>query len=207
MFIKVCGITTREDALAAVDAGANALGFNFYLGSPRYITVEAAKRMAEKIPDDVLKVGVFVNEDRQKVEESIIDAGLHVAQLHGEEDPMDVLEYRVQVWKAFRVTQDFDPIKLEFYRARAYVLDGPAGALFGGSGEAFDWHAARGVRKPLVIAGGLDATNVGAVIRELNPVGVDACSRLEISPGRKDRQRMREYVDAARAAAEAIGRN
>ena len=207
MFIKVCGITSREDALAAVEVGANALGFNFYLGSPRYITMEAAKHIAAEIPEDVLKVGVFVNELRSNVEKNITDAGLHVAQLHGEEDPMDVLDYTVQVWKAFRVTQDFDPLTLEIYRARAYVLDGPAGALFGGSGEAFDWHAVRGVRKPLVIAGGLDATNVAAVIRELQPVGVDACSRLEISPGRKDKQRMREYVQAALAAAASIERN
>src|SRR5881227_3701939 len=101
MFIKVCGITSREDALAAVEVGANALGFNFYLGSPRYITMEAAKHIAEEVPDDILKVGVFVDETRQNVERSVTDAGLHVAQLHGNEDPMDVLEYQVQVWKAF----------------------------------------------------------------------------------------------------------
>lgn len=207
MFIKICGITTREDALAAVDVGANALGFNFYLGSPRYITVEAARRIAEEIPDDVLKVGVFVNEPREKVEQSLLDAGLHVAQLHGDEDPMEVAQYEAQVWKAFRVTQSFDPLRLELYRALAYVMDGPAGALFGGSGEAFDWHLARYIKKPLVIAGGLDATNVGAVIRELKPVGVDACSRLEIAPGRKDRQRMREYVEAAKAALLEVERN
>lgn len=207
MFIKICGITTLEDALAAVDAGANALGFNLYVGSPRYITIEAAKRIAAEIPNDILKVGVFVNEDRLKVQSAVTDAALHVAQLHGDEDPMEVLDYEVQVWKAFRVTQDFDPIRLDFFKAKAYVLDGPAGAVFGGAGESFDWHSVRGVRKPLVIAGGLDATNVGGVIRELKPVGVDACSRLEISPGRKDRQRMRDYVDAARTAAEEIGRN
>jgi phosphoribosylanthranilate isomerase len=207
MFIKVCGITTREDAIAAVQAGANALGFNFYLGSPRYITLEAARRIAAEIPDTVLKVGIFVNEERLKVQQAVEEVGLHVAQLHGDEDPMDVLDYEVQVWKAFRVTQDFDPIRLDFFKAKAYVLDGPAGAVFGGSGEAFDWHAARDIKKPLVIAGGLDASNVGAVIRELHPAGVDACSRLEISPGRKDRQRVHDYVQAALAAAEEIGRN
>jgi phosphoribosylanthranilate isomerase len=207
MFIKICGITTREDAIGAVEAGANAIGFNFYIGSPRYITVEGAKRISAEIPDNILKVGIFVNEDRLKVQQAVTEAGLHVAQLHGDEDPMDVLDYEVQVWKAFRVTPDFDPIRLDFFKAKAYVLDGPAGAVFGGLGEAFDWHSARGIRKPLVIAGGLDASNVGAVIRELRPAGVDACSRLEISPGRKDRLRMRDYVQAALAAAEEIGRN
>jgi phosphoribosylanthranilate isomerase len=207
MFIKICGITNVEDAIAAVETGANALGFNFYMGSPRYITFEAARSIAAEIQNNILKVGVFVNEERATVEQVVIDGGLHVAQLHGDEDPRDVLDYQVQVWKAFRVTADFDPIRLDFYKAKAYVLDGPAGAVFGGAGEAFDWHSVGGIRKPLVIAGGLDATNVGSVIRELHPKGVDACSRLEISPGRKDRHRMREYVEAALAAAKEVEGN
>ncbi|MCZ2147930.1 MAG: phosphoribosylanthranilate isomerase [Bryobacterales bacterium] len=195
--IKVCGITTAEDAAAAVAGGATAIGFNFYPKSKRYITPEAAAGIARGLPAGITKVGVFVNETTAEVERVAALASLDVAQLHGDEAP-DQAPGTIRFWKAFRVDEGFDAARLELYpQAEAFLLDGPAGAEYGGSGKPFAWTVAAGSPHRIVIAGGLDASNVGEAIRQARPWGVDACSRIESSPGRKDHRKMSEFLKAA----------
>jgi phosphoribosylanthranilate isomerase len=187
MMIKICGITNREDALAAVDAGATALGFNFYSKSPRYLSPEMAADIGADLP--VLKVGVFV--DCPDASAVAARAGVDVIQLHGSESPEEV-PAGLRVWKAFRVTPEWDASVLALYRVEAFLLDGATP----GSGEAFDWRLASGLRN-IILAGGLGADNIADAIRRVRPWGVDACSRLERAPGLKDYEKMRRFVRAA----------
>ncbi len=232
MIVKICGITNQEDADAAVGGGANAIGFNFYPRSPRYIAPERAAEITT--PQEIRRVGVVVNETRARVEEIARIARLDVAQLHGDETPADY-PAGVAVWKAVRVTGGFDFSKSLDSPAEALLLDGPAGELYGGAGKAFDWgqvgqtprsarvpqgpRAARrfaavpkadqGVGRrpgglphlpPLILAGGLDASNVAEAVALAHPWGVDACSRIESAPGKKDHKKMLEFLIVARAA-------
>jgi phosphoribosylanthranilate isomerase len=187
MMIKICGITNREDALAAVEAGATALGFNFYPKSPRFVRPELAAQIGAGLP--VLKVGVFVDDpDLSAVAER---ACIDVIQLHGNESPEQV-PAALRVWKAFRVTPEWDAAMLSLYSAEAFLLDGPTP----GSGETFDWTRASGLRN-IILAGGLGPDNVADAIFRVRPWGVDACSRLERAPGLKDYEKMRRFVRAA----------
>jgi phosphoribosylanthranilate isomerase len=195
MMVKICGITVLEDALAAVDGGASALGFNFYSRSPRYVTPEAARRIIERLPAGIMNVGVFVDEFPETVLEMIRLAGLDVAQLHGNEPPA-AAPRGARYWKAFRVDERFRPEFMDAYDAEAFLLDAPSEALYGGSGRTFDWKRARGLARRIVLAGGLDAANVRAAVEVARPWGVDACSRLESEPGRKDHVKMKEFLKA-----------
>ena len=195
--LKICGITNREDAAAAIDAGATAIGFNFYPGSPRYLAPEQAA--AIESPAGVRRVGVFVNETRARVEEIACIAALDVAQLHGEETA-DYYPQTIAVWKAARVTAEFSFALYRDAPAEALLLDGPAGELYGGSGQAFDWRRAVESPKAIIVAGGLDASNVARAVELAHPWGVDACSRIESEPGKKDHRKMREFLRAAEAA-------
>jgi len=197
MILKICGITNQEDADAAVEAGANAIGFNFYRRSPRYLAPERAAEIAT--PGGVRRVGVFVNERRADVEETARVVRLDAAQLHGDETAAD-FPAELAVWKAANVTGDFDFARYAECAAEALLLDGPAGELYGGSGRTFDWTVARGARVRIILAGGLDASNVARAVELARPWGVDACSRIESAPGRKDLRKMREFLRAAGAA-------
>jgi phosphoribosylanthranilate isomerase len=197
VILKICGITNPEDAAAAVAGGATALGFNFWPRSPRYLAPEQAA--AIQTGAGIRRVGVFVNEAPGRVEEIVRIARLHVAQLHGDEGPAGY-PMALPVWKAARVSAGFDLSVYETCPAEALVLDGPAGELYGGSGQSFDWAVAAGLRKRIILAGGLDASNVAAAIAAAHPWGVDACSRIESAPGKKDHQKMNEFLQAARAA-------
>lgn len=199
--IKVCGVTNLEDAMAATEGGATAIGFNFYPRSKRYIAPELAARIAAALPPQVTKVGVFVNEPAAQTQKIAAEAGLDVAQLHGDESPGDT-PAGLRVWKAFRVEEGFDPRRMDLFAVEACLLDGPAGGEFGGAGVPFTWRLAAGIGKRIIIAGGLDASNVREAIREARPWGVDACSRIESEPGRKDRRKMMEFLKAARMAEE-----
>ena len=185
MIVKVCGITRREDAEAAVEAGASALGFVFYPPSPRSVTPEQAAALGRGLA--VWKVGVFVEETAASIAAVMRAAHLDVAQLYGGEAPSGV-----RVWKAFRMVSNGAADRfLSAAGAEAILLDGPA------SGTSFEWTWARNVHDRLVLAGGLDASNVSEAIREAQPWGVDASSRLESSPGIKDHQKVRRFVEAA----------
>jgi phosphoribosylanthranilate isomerase len=188
MFVKICGITNREDALAAVDAGARALGFIFYEKSPRAADAARIAEFIAGIPNDIWKVGVFVNESPAKIEEVGAQLGLDIAQLHGAETP-DTHPRGLRVWKAFRVTENRVPDP--GYPAEALLLDGPS------TGKAFDWPLAAQLSRKVIIAGGLDENNVRAAIEQAQPWGVDVSSRIESSPGKKDHARMKKFIEAA----------
>jgi len=198
--LKICGITNAEDAAAAVDGGATAIGFNFYTGSPRHIGPERAQTIPSA--PGVRRVGVFVNETRHRIEEIARTARLDVAQLHGDESAADY-PAGLEVWKAVRVTEGCDLSALEQCPAEAVVLDGPAAERYGGAGKPFDWWRAAALRKPVILAGGLDASNVKEAIALAHPWGVDACSRVESAPGKKDYQKMKAFLTAAKAALQA----
>jgi phosphoribosylanthranilate isomerase len=195
MMVKICGITNREDALAAIERGALALGFNFYPKSSRYVADR--EELVGSILG-VIKVGVFVNEPPRKVAETARRLGLDAVQLHGEE-AADQYPAGPAVWKAVRVENGFRLSDWEKDPAEVLLLDGPAGSLFGGAGAAFDWNLAAGCRKKIMLAGGLDADNVRQAIAAARPWGVDACSRLESAPGKKDHKKMAAFLKAALA--------
>jgi phosphoribosylanthranilate isomerase len=193
MMVKICGITNLEDAVAAVEAGASALGFNFWQRSPRYVTPEFARSVIDRLPATVWKVGVFVDEDAATVTRIAREAGLDIVQLHGQETARSFPQ-GARVWKAVRIRGQFDIAQLDEYPSEAIMLDGPA------NGQTFDWTLAARVSKKLIIAGGLDANNVRAAIQQAKPWGVDACSRLESEPGRKDHGKMAQFLKAALAS-------
>lgn len=197
--IKICGITNLEDAQVAVEAGANAIGLNFYPKSPRYISIERAREIAATVPDHVLKVGIFVNSPDGGAGflagNARFPAGvLDVLQLHGPNFPLSGLS-GCRLWRACSALDLPQPDPA----IEAYLLDTPS-PRFGGSGQPFDWHLAAEFPHRILIAGGLDATNVVAAIQAASPWGVDACSRLESRPGKKDPVRVRDFVQAALAA-------
>ena len=196
MTIKICGITSQEDADAAVAGGATALGFNFFPRSPRYVEPERARQIRSVT---VRRVGVFVNESPVRIAEIAKIASLDVVQLHGDETPADY-PGELTVWKAARVDESFDFDRYRSSPAEALLLDGPASQLYGGSGKSFDWSLAARSPKRIIIAGGLDASNVSLAVELAHPWGVDACSRIESTPGRKDHKKMLEFLQAARAA-------
>jgi phosphoribosylanthranilate isomerase len=191
MILKICGITSQEDATAAVAGGATAIGFNFYRRSPRYLAPERAAGI-QSAPG-VRRVGVFVDEARERVEEIARIAALDVAQLHGGETPADY-PASLAVWKAVRVGEVLDLSRWRDCPAEALLLDGPA------SGRSFDWRLAAAAPKPVILAGGLDAMNVAEAVALAHPWGVDACSRIESAPGKKDHRKMNEFLEAAKAA-------
>jgi phosphoribosylanthranilate isomerase len=187
--VKICGITRAEDAESASAAGADALGFNFYGPSPRYVDPDRAGAMET---GTALRVGVFVNAPPHEVSQITRTARLDIVQLHGDEDPADYPGLRV--WKAYRVTAAWTAPSHS--NAEALLLDGPAP----GSGAAFDWNMAKHISSRFLIAGGLDADNVTEAIRIAKPWGVDACSLLECSPGVKDPEKVARFIRAARMA-------
>ncbi len=187
MFVKICGLTNLTDTVAASEFGATAAGFNFYPGSPRYIAPEALASWIGETPSGMWKVGVFVDEPVDRVLEISRMLGLDVAQLHGHETPSDV-PAGIRVWKAARIVEGFDFSALDVFETEALLVDGPA------SGIPFDWSIAEGRDRKIVLAGGLDADNVRAAIERVRPWGVDVCSRIESSPGKKDHERMKRFI-------------
>lgn len=183
MMIKVCGITRREDAEVAVDAGASALGFIFYKKSPRYVTPEIASSLGDGLA--ITKVGVFVDDSPAEIEAIMRAARLDVAQIYGDAAPRNV-----RTWRAVRVSQGV-PARGPFHD-EALFLDGSA------NGVSFDWRVAREASEKVIIAGGLNPSNVREAIRIAEPWGVDASSGLEIAPGIKDHEKVRQFIKAAR---------
>jgi phosphoribosylanthranilate isomerase len=192
--VKVCGITRREDAVAAAEAGASAIGFVFYPKSPRFVAPDIATKLAEGLP--LWKVGIFVNEPPAMIAAVMSAALLDVAQIYGGEAPP-----HTRVWKAFRVEHSFDASL--GVGAEGVLLDGT------GNGKLFDWSIARDLTRQnstvkVIVAGGLNASNVADAVRTVRPWGVDASSSLETSPGVKDHAKVRSFVEAALGAAREI---
>lgn len=199
--IKVCGITNPEDAVFAATHGATAIGMIFFPGSPRCVSVPQAARISAALPPGVSRVGVFVNESPETILEITAGARLDVAQLHGDEPPALLAALgKLRTWKVFRVGADFDASAAARYHCEAFFLDTATETAYGGSGETFPWEKALEVKQHgrVILAGGLDGSNVGGAIALVSPCGVDASSRLESQPGRKDHAKVRAYLDAAR---------
>ncbi|HJT29199.1 MAG TPA: phosphoribosylanthranilate isomerase [Pyrinomonadaceae bacterium] len=203
--VKICGITNLDDALAAVGAGADALGFNFYSLSPRYITPQHAREIIEQLPESLLTVGVFVNEDSEAVRVIAEEAGLGALQLHGDESPeycRELDEYFVI--KTFAVADTFDIQAAYEYEVEAIMLDTKHDQMRGGTGRVFDWSVAQQLSQTdpkLFLAGGLSPENVQNAVEIVRPFAVDACSALEDRPGKKNHERMRVFINTVRGVA------
>lgn len=204
MLVKICGITNLEDARMALNAGAGALGFNFWTQSRRYIAPQEARAIIDQLPADILTVGVFVNgASAARVAQMADLAGVSALQLHGDESPeyCEALNNRYII-KVLAVDDDFDPKRALDYKVQAIMLDAADRKARGGTGRTIDWSIARRTRElvpRLFLAGGLSPENVSQAIATVQPYAVDACSALEIAPGRKDAERVGAFVKAALA--------
>ena len=202
--VKVCGITNLNDALAAVGAGADWLGFNFYEGSPRYIAPRDAHQIIEQLPQTVVSVGIFVNEEApDEVARKAKEAHVAAVQLHGDESTAYCQSLNhLFVIKALRVGKEWKPESALRYKTEAVLLDAYQMGARGGTGHTFDWSLAQQAQKltpKMFLAGGLTPGNVGEAITAVRPFGVDVCSGVEVKPGVKDVRRMKAFVQAVRA--------
>ena len=203
MHIKICGLTNLDDALAAIDAGADYLGFNFYPKSPRYLTPEACAAIQAEIQNrrsKITTVGVFVNEPLASLAAILQDCGLDLAQLHGDETPERLNVLQGRAFKAFRGTgENHAAYAAAGPGAPAFLVDAYAVNAYGGTGHVADWAAARALaaQYPIFLAGGLTPQNVAEAVAQVKPWGVDVASGVEASPGKKDHAKMRAFVQAA----------
>ena len=200
--VKVCGITEPEDARVAADAGADAIGLVF-AESPRRVNVERAREVAAALPESILKVGVFVDEELDEVLRIAREVGLDYAQLHGGEDPKTVAEIRsggLGVIKALRVRDEGSLEGMSEYDADLFMLDAYSEKAQGGTGTRFDWELAKALRgyAKILVSGGLSPENVREAIEFFEPYGVDASSSLEVRPGKKNGELVRRFVSAAK---------
>ncbi len=193
--LKICGITSLEDARAAIDCGAEYLGFNFYPRSPRYIAPETARRIIDRLPGEIINVGIFVNEPHPKnVIEIMTESGVVIAQLHGDEDADYCRRVGAQhVIKALRVHEDFDLRSIFKYPSAAILLDAFDKNLYGGTGKTANWEIARqaAAKTRVFLAGGLSPENIAGAIHAVQPFAVDINSGVESAPGRKDLDKLR----------------
>ncbi len=198
---KICGITNREDALCAVDHGADALGFIFYKKSPRYIAPEKAAEIVFDLPPFVTSVGVFVNASERHVDVAVKLAGLRAIQLHGDEPPEACLGHAVPVIRALRVGSDFDAQTMQSHLVNTFLLDTARAGSYGGTGEIFDWAKAREAKAygRIILSGGLNPDNVREAIEQVAPYAVDTSSGVEAEPGKKDPKKVRDFLARAKA--------
>lgn len=208
MFIKICGITSRDDAQVAAEAGASAIGLMFYEKSSRAVGLEQAAGIVAGLSPWVGRVGVFVNPTEELVWQAIHAAQLTVLQFHGEERPEFCGQFGLMTMKAFRVKDEASLEQLTDYPTDAWLLDAYSAAGHGGTGEKFNWDlaiAAKNRGRPIVLAGGLTPENIGGAIAQVQPFGVDVSSGVETSPGRKDPEKVRKFVVEAKAAYARLG--
>jgi phosphoribosylanthranilate isomerase len=200
--IKICGITSIEDAARAAEAGADALGFMFYARTPRCLSIDRAAAIHRALSAPVARVGVFVDPEESFVREAIAACGLDILQFHGEESPEFCRRFAPHpVWKAFRMAGSASLRALPAYDTAAWLLDAYVPGQPGGSGTQFNWELAvqaRQLGRPIVLAGGLAPENVRQAIQQVRPWGVDVSSGVESAPGRKDPARLRAFIDAVR---------
>ena len=202
MLVKICGITRLEDALAAAEAGADAVGFNFWPSGQRYVTPERAAEIATALPASVRRVGVFVDEAPEAVGKIASSAKLDVLQFHGLETAKYMQAFPWTTWKVIHMTPAWSPVGLPaFSKCEAFLLDN-AGTTPGGTGRKFDWTRAVAAKKygRVILAGGLTPVNVADAVRAVQPWGVDVASGVEDSPGIKNHALVRDFVRAAREA-------
>jgi phosphoribosylanthranilate isomerase len=200
--VKICGITSAADALAAVEAGADLLGFMFYAPSPRNVSLRTAAEIARQLPPFVVKVGVFVNADEDLVTRAIGDCGLNLLQFHGDEPPEYCAQFGLMSMKAFRIRDVESLTALPAYPTEAWLLDAFVKGKPGGTGEKFNWDLALEAKKfgkPIFLAGGLTPGNVAAAVKKVQPYAVDVSSGVEASPGKKDPAKVKAFIQAAKA--------
>lgn len=200
--VKICGVTRLVDALAAVALGADAVGFNFWPRSKRYLPPAQACAIVRRLPPFVVAVGVFVDPTRDEVLRAVEASGVGVAQLHGDESPELCLSLPLPVLKAIRVADGRSLAQLASYDVSGFLLDAPS-AGYGGSGLTFDWSLVAEVARelPIVLAGGLTPDNVADAVRSVRPWAVDVASGVESAPGVKDHEKLRRFVEQAKEAA------
>ncbi len=198
--IKICGITSLDDALAAVDAGADALGFVFYGKSPRNLNPMQASAIIAKLPPFVQTVGLFVNEEAEQANWTADFCGLDLVQLHGDEEPEYCQDIRRRVIKAFRVQSMESITPLRKYPVAGYLLDAWCPDCYGGTGKTFNWDVAEAAREfgPVILAGGLTPDNVRQAVERVRPYAVDVSSGVESAPGKKDHGKVREFIRRAK---------
>ena len=195
--VKICGNVTLKDTMAAVEAGADAVGFVFYARSPRVVSPKAVAAIVSHLPPFVTPVGLFVNEKPDVVRQVASDCGIHLVQLHGEESPQYCAELKLPVLKGIRVRTREDVANLSAYRVGAILLDAYVEGKVGGTGTTFDWGLAVEAKAwgPIILAGGLTPDNVVEAINRVRPYGVDVSSGVESSPGVKDHAKVKAFVE------------
>jgi len=195
--VKICGLTNYRDAAAAVDMGADLLGFNFYPGSPRFVKLEQAAQIINKLPAFIHVAGVFVNASLDQIKEAISECNLDWVQLHGDESPEfceSLLSINVRTMKAIRVKDQEDIERAESFFTDAVLLDAFDPEKYGGTGLTFDWNIIGHINKRIFLAGGINPDNVAAAIG-LGVYGIDVCSGIEARPGKKDHRKMKKLFE------------
>jgi phosphoribosylanthranilate isomerase len=203
--VKICGITNVRDALTAIEAGADAVGFMFSPSSPRHLTVEQAAAVARALPPFVTKVGVFVDPAEAEVRRAIELAGIDTLQFHGNESPAFCRRFSRRVIKAFRVADETSLVVTKDYRDEAWLLDAFVPGQLGGTGTRFNWAwAAQAVQQnkeaTIILAGGLTPENAADAVRQVRPYALDVSSGVESAPGQKDPEKLRRFISAAKSA-------
>ena len=200
--VKICGITNYEDAAHAAILGVDYIGFNFYELSPRHVDEPEVKKFIGRLPKNVWKVGVFVNQSLDKVKKIVKNLDLDLIQLHGDEtqDYCSKLKAgtKKKIIKAFRIKEKEDIDKIKNYNADYLMFDAHKEGMFGGTGKTFDWKIIKGVNKPFFLSGGLNPKNVREAIRIAKPYAVDAASGVEANPRKKDYDKMKRFIEAAK---------
>ena len=202
--VKICGITNGNDADAAVEAGADALGFVFFSKSPRCIDPKVAQQIIAKLPPFILSVGVFVNEEVKVVRDTMDHCGLALAQLHGDESPGYCESLNRPILRAIRLRDRASFLSLAEYKGRAgvrgFLIDAFSESSYGGTGQTVDWDIAAEAAKaaPILLAGGLTPENVQKAIHQVKPYGVDVSSGVEARPGKKDPTKIQAFIEAAK---------
>lgn len=200
--VKICGITNPEDAFNSVKAGCDALGFVFYRGSPRHITPERASNIIKNLPSDVIKIGVFADAREKRIRRIARLCCLDMLQFHGKESPKFCARFKdYKIIKAFRIKDRIDLKDILRYKTFAYLFDTFLKSKLGGTGKKFNWRLASGlygIKKPVFLSGGLDEKNVKKAIKQIKPDWVDVSSSVEIKPGKKDHNKVKEFIKAAK---------
>lgn len=206
--VKICGITNVADALEAVGAGADALGFMFYEPSSRYISPEAAGAVIRELPPLIACVGVFVNATAEEVKRTQAAAGIDTFQFHGDESPEFCEGFGSRTIKAFRVLDESSLLEMPRFEVGAWLLDAYVPGHLGGTGATFNWNLATKAKaslgRPIILAGGLTVDNVERAVVEVAPYGLDVSSGVESAPGKKDASKMRDFINRAKAIHGAI---
>ena len=196
MKIKICGITNIEDALAAESFGADAVGFIFYKKSKRYVTPEQAEQIIKSLSPFTTKVGVFVDETFEIINNISKQTGINLVQLHGDENPHIIKSISLPVIKAFRVNDNFDYYKLNQYQEYSILLDAYSENEYGGTGNKFNWEKIPAeIKNKIILAGGISSDNIEFIYQNINPAAIDLSSSLEITPGKKDKMKMERFFN------------